>query len=101
MMEHGRSHHTLRIRDRRRLCGGPVVEGHGVCERDQDQGECDEAPAVVADVVEFEVVGGEVELRGRSEPWGCVSFGFGSRVGVGDWTRCWGRGPRGTYNQRP
>lgn len=47
-------------------CGG---EGHGVGERYKYQGEGDEAPAVVADVVEFEVVGGEVELRRRAEPW--------------------------------
>lgn len=63
-------------------CGGPPGgppgggggEGDGVCEGNEDQGEGYQAPAVVADVVEFEVVGGEVELGGGTEPcWLYVS----------------------------
>ena len=60
-------------------CGGPPGggggEGNGVCEGNEDQGEGYQAPAVVADVVEFEVVGGEVELGGGTEPcWLYVSI---------------------------
>jgi len=60
MMEHRRSYHRLRIRNRselRRRCG---VEGYGVGEGDEDQREGDETPAVVADIVGFEIVGRKV-----------------------------------------
>ena len=60
MVEHRRSHYRLRIRDRRELRCGCGVEGYGVCEGDEDQREGDETPAIVADVVCFEVVGSEV-----------------------------------------
>lgn len=43
-------------------------QGNGIGERDEDQGEGDETPAIVADVVEFEVVRGKVGLRRRAEP---------------------------------
>jgi hypothetical protein len=67
VVKHGCSYHSLRIRQRAASfrCSG---RGHRVGEAHEDQGECDEAPAVVADVVEFEVVGREIGLRGRAEP---------------------------------
>lgn len=55
-------------------CGGQVGPGAGraewdsVVQGDQNQGEGQETPAVVADGVEFEVVGEEVELGRRAEP---------------------------------
>ena len=60
MVKHRRSHYRLRIRDRRELRCGRGVERYGVCEGDEDQREGDETPAVVADIVSFEVVGSEV-----------------------------------------
>lgn len=42
--------------------------GDSVGERDKDQGERDEAPAVVADVVELEIVGCEIYLGGWAKP---------------------------------
>jgi hypothetical protein len=68
MMKDRRSYHTLRIRDTGELCRRSGGEGHGVGEGDEDQGQCDKTPAVVADVIEFEVVGGEVELGRGAEP---------------------------------
>lgn len=60
MMEHRRSHYRLRIWNRSELRCGRGVEGYGVCEGDEDQREGDEAPAVVTNVVGFEIVGSEV-----------------------------------------
>jgi hypothetical protein len=67
MMEHRRRYHRLRIRQRaaRLACSS---RGHRVREGHEDQRERNQTPAVVAHVVEFEVVGGEVGLRGRAEP---------------------------------
>lgn len=48
---------------------GSWGQGDGVGEGNEDQGEGDETPAVVADIVELEVVCGEVGLGGRSEPY--------------------------------
>jgi hypothetical protein len=81
MMEDRRSDNRLCVRQRtsrrtKRLgCIGRVHsfgasrKGNGVCERDEDQSECDQAPAVVLYVVEFEVIGSQVGLRGRAEPY--------------------------------
>ena len=60
MMEYRRSHYRLRIWNCSELRCGRGVERYGVGEGDEDQREGDETPAVVADVVCFEVVGSEV-----------------------------------------
>jgi hypothetical protein len=51
MVEHRRSHHTLRIRNARQLRRRSRGKRHGVGEGDEDQSKGDETPAVVADVV--------------------------------------------------
>lgn len=50
-------------------CLGSWRQGNCVGEGDKDQGKGDETPAIVADVIELEVVRLEVSLSGRSEPW--------------------------------
>jgi hypothetical protein len=107
-VEHRRSNHPLRIRDARELHRRGGGKRHGVGEGDEDQSEGDETPAVIADVVEFEVVGRQVELRGRSEPFVKVSPvlvqfpRFNARGGL----RCMWEGLKGgvwcaTYSRRP
>jgi hypothetical protein len=83
VMEHRRRRHTLCIRDARQFCRGRAAERHGVCEGHEDEREGDETPAVVTDVVEFEVVWCEVELGGRSEPLIYVSRGSQAAIGTG------------------
>lgn len=50
-------------------CLGARGQGNGVGEGDENQREGNETPAVIADVVEFEVVRGEVGLGRRTEPF--------------------------------
>lgn len=56
------------IRHRRKLLHRLRSKRYGVGKGNKDQSECNEAPAVVAHVVCFEVVGCEVKLRGGTEP---------------------------------
>ena len=70
----------------------------------KDQGEGDEAPAVVADGVEFEVGGAEGGVGGGAEPWGVRQCGWW--CGFGQWGKDGeGKGGRGrkreTYSLRP
>jgi len=66
VMKQRRSHHSLCVRDRASLRSRR--KWHSVCKGDEDEGEGNETPAVVANVVGLKVVGGEVQLRRGAEP---------------------------------
>jgi hypothetical protein len=67
MMEHRRSNHSFRIRQGAARLRSPSRR-HSIREGNEDQSERNQTPAVVAHVVELEVVGCEVGLRGWAEP---------------------------------
>jgi len=67
VMKHGGRNHRLHIRQGAARFRRPSRR-HSVCEGHKDQGERNQAPAVVAHVVELEIVGGKVGLGGRAEP---------------------------------
>lgn len=70
VMEHCRSDDCFCVRNSSRFRGwGGRREGYSVVKGYEDQGEGDEAPTIVADVVEFQVVRCEVELGWGTEPW--------------------------------
>lgn len=67
VMKHCSSDNSSRIRQRT-ACFRRSGRWHRVGEADQDEGESNEAPAIVAHVVEFEIVGCEVGLGRWTEP---------------------------------
>lgn len=67
MMKNGGRNNSLRIRQRAAGFRRPRRR-HGIREGNEDQGERNQTPSVVAHVVELKVVGREVGLRGRPEP---------------------------------
>jgi hypothetical protein len=67
MVEHGRRNYSFRIRQRAARSRG-TCRWHRVREGNEDQGKSDETPTIIAHVVELEIVGCEVGLRGWAEP---------------------------------
>lgn len=68
VVKDSRRDNSFGIRHRRKLLRRLRSKRYSVGEGNKDQSECNKAPAVIAHVVCFEVVGREVQLRGGAEP---------------------------------
>ena len=68
MVKDGSSDYSLCVRYRGELLGRLGREGYGIGKGNEDQSQSNKAPAVVADVIRFEIIGREVPLGRWAKP---------------------------------